>query len=96
MAFDRTVAPRRRQRRRHRRLLAVTAAAGGLVLFTAAPQWLLGNFAGPTLTWAPWEQAIGDSYVFFAVLILLLAACGQLTPPAPTAARAMRRAASRS
>jgi alpha-1,2-mannosyltransferase len=86
----------RRQPRRRRRRLAVAAAAGGLVLFTAAPQWLLANLAGPTLRWAPWEQAIGDSYVFFAILILLLAACGHLTAPPPAAARAMRRAASRS
>ena len=82
------------RRRRHR--LAAAVAAGGLVLFTAAPQWWLGTFAGPTLRWAPWQQAIGSSYVFFAVLVLLLAACRRLTPPAPTAARAIRRAASRS
>jgi alpha-1,2-mannosyltransferase len=82
--------------RRHRHRLAAAVAGGGLVLFTAAPQWWLGKFAGPTLRWAPWQQAIGSSYVFFAVLVLLLAACGQLTPPASPAARAIRRAASRS
>jgi hypothetical protein len=54
-------------------------------MFTAAPQWWLGAFAGPTLNWAPWQQAIGSSYVFFAALILLLAACGQLTPSTTTA-----------
>jgi alpha-1,2-mannosyltransferase len=93
---------------RHRHRLAVAVAAGGLVLFTAAPHWWLAKFAGPTLKWTPWEQAIGSSYVFFAVLVLVLAACGQLTPPASAAAPAtttalaaatapaMRRAASRS
>jgi alpha-1,2-mannosyltransferase len=94
----------RRQHRRHRRRLAVAVAAGGLVLFTAAPQWWLGKFAGPALRWAPWQQVLGSSYVLFAALVLLLAACGRLTPPAtstrtapdPGTARAIRRAASRS
>jgi alpha-1,2-mannosyltransferase len=67
--------------RRHRHRLAGTAAAAGLILFTAAPQWWLAKFAGQAPDWAPWQQAIGSSYVFFAALILLLAACGQLTPP---------------
>ena len=74
--------------RRHHRRLAGAAAAGGLILFTAAPQWWLGAFAGPALNWAPWQQAVGSSYVFFAALILLLAACGQLTPPTTTARNA--------
>ena len=88
--------------RRHRHRLAVAVAAGGLVLFSAAPQWLLANLVGPTLKWTPWEQAIGSSYVWFAVLVLVLAACGKLTPPAPASAPApatapaMRLAASRS
>ena len=64
---------------RHHRRLAVAAAACGLVLFTAAPQWLLGKFAGPAPDWPPWQQAIGSSYVLFAALILLLSACGRLT-----------------
>ena len=59
--------------RRHHRRLAVAAAACGLVLFTAAPQWLLGQFAGPAQDWPPWQQAIGSSYVCYAALILLLA-----------------------
>ena len=69
--------------RRHHHRLAVAAAACGLVLFTAAPQWWLGRFAGPGLGWTGWEQAIGSSYVFFAVVVLLLSACGQLIPRAP-------------
>jgi alpha-1,2-mannosyltransferase len=76
--------------RRHHHRLAGAAAAGGLVLFAAAPQWWLGKFAGPEPRWAPWEQAIGSSYVFFAALILLLSACGQLTPPTPTASAVPR------
>jgi alpha-1,2-mannosyltransferase len=66
--------------RRHRRRLAVAVAACGLVLFVAAPQWWLGKFAGPELRWAAWQQAIGSPYVIFAVVVLLLAACGLLTP----------------
>lgn len=65
--------------RRHHHRLAGAAAAGGFVLFAAAPQWWLGKFAGPALNWVAWQQAIGSSYVFFAALVLLLAACGQLT-----------------
>jgi alpha-1,2-mannosyltransferase len=71
--------------RRHRRRLAGAAAAGGLVLFAAAPQWWLAKSAGPEPGWAPWEQAVGSSYVFFAALVLLLSASGQLTPPTTTA-----------
>jgi alpha-1,2-mannosyltransferase len=65
--------------RRHRNRLAVVAAACGVVLFAAAPQWWLGKFAGPEMRWAAWQQAIGSSYVFFAAVVLLLAACGLLT-----------------
>jgi alpha-1,2-mannosyltransferase len=71
--------------RRHRRRLAAAAAAGGLVLFATAPQWWLGRFAGPELRWTVWQQTIGSSYVFFGALVLLLSACGQLTPPTPAA-----------
>ena len=74
--------------RRHHHRLAVAAAACGLVLFTAAPQWWLGRFAGPGLSWAPWQQVIGSSYVFFAALVLLLAACGLLLPGKPAFPRA--------
>ena len=68
--------------RRYHLRLAMAAAACGFVLFTAAPQWWLGRFAGPGLGWAPWQQAIGSSYVFFAALVLLLSACGLLIPGA--------------
>jgi alpha-1,2-mannosyltransferase len=70
--------------RRHHRRLATAAAAAGLILFTAAPQWWLARLAGPEPRWAPWQQALGSSYVLFAALILLLAARGQLTPPTTT------------
>jgi alpha-1,2-mannosyltransferase len=71
--------------RRHHRRLATAAAAAGLILFTAAPQWWLARLAGPEPRWAPWQQALGSSYVLYAALILLLAASGQLTPPTTTA-----------
>ena len=69
-------------RRQHRRL-PVAAAACGFVLFVTAPQWWLGKFAGPALSWAPWQQVIGSSYVLFAALVLLLSACGLLIRPTP-------------
>jgi alpha-1,2-mannosyltransferase len=71
--------------RRHHCRLAVAAAACGLVIFAAAPQWWLGKFAGPEVSWAAWQQVIGSSYVIFAVVVLLLAACGRLTRRAPAA-----------
>jgi alpha-1,2-mannosyltransferase len=71
--------------RRHHHRLAGTVAVCGLVLFAMAPQWWLGKFAGPELRWAAWQQAVGSSYVFFAALVLILSACGQLTPRTPTA-----------
>ena len=69
-------------RRQHRRL-PVAAAACGFVLFATAPQWWLGKFAGQALSWAPWQQVIGSSYVLFAALVLLLSACGRITRPMP-------------
>ncbi|MGH3211342.1 MAG: glycosyltransferase 87 family protein [Trebonia sp.] len=63
--------------RRYRLRLAGAAAACGLVIFVAAPQWWLGKFAGQEVRWAAWQQVIGNSYVLFAVSVLLLAACGQ-------------------
>ena len=76
--------------RRHRRRLAAAAAAVGLVLFAAGPQWWLAKFAGPELRWAVWQQAVGSSYVFFGALVLLLSACGRLTPPTPARSRQAR------
>jgi alpha-1,2-mannosyltransferase len=69
--------------RRYHRRLAVAAAACGLVIFAAAPQWWLGKFGGQEVSWAAWQQVIGSSYVIFAVIVLLLAARGQLTSRAP-------------
>ena len=69
--------------RRYHRRLAVAAAACGLVIFAAAPQWWLGTFGGQEVSWAAWQQVIGSSYVIFAVIVLLLAARGQLTSRAP-------------
>jgi alpha-1,2-mannosyltransferase len=78
---------------------ALAAGAGGLAVFAVAPQWWLGRFAGPELSWAAWQQVLGSAYVIFAVVVLLLAACGRLTRPAPAGeARAPageRRAAAR-
>ena len=71
--------------RRYHRRLAVAVAACGLVIFAAAPQWWLGKFGGQEVSWAAWQQVIGSSYVIFAVIVLLLAARGQLTRPTPAA-----------
>jgi alpha-1,2-mannosyltransferase len=67
--------------RRHQHRLALGTAACGLVMFATAPQWWLGKLAGSELSWGAWQQAVGSSYVLFAALVLLLSACGQLSPP---------------
>ncbi len=53
--------------------LAVSArrlALGGLVLFAVGPQCWLPQGGDRELTWAPWQQILGDSYVLcgFAVI----------------------------
>jgi alpha-1,2-mannosyltransferase len=66
--------------------LTLAIAGGGLVLFAAAPQRFLPRTHNLELHWALWQQAAGSPYVLFAVLVLILAACGLLTrePSAPS------------
>jgi alpha-1,2-mannosyltransferase len=61
--------------RRHSWRGGVAAAWAGLVLFEVSPMWLLPR-SGTTgeAGWAWWEQVIGDTYVIFGVLVLVLAA----------------------
>jgi alpha-1,2-mannosyltransferase len=61
--------------RRHSWRGGVAAAWTGLVLFEVSPMWLLPH-SGATGEpgWAWWEQAIGDTYVIFGALVLVLAA----------------------
>jgi alpha-1,2-mannosyltransferase len=58
--------------RRKRGGPAAAAAACGLVIFAVAPQWWLGKFGGRELSWVAWQQVLGNSYVIFAVAVLLL------------------------
>ena len=66
--------------------LTLAIAGGGLVLFAVAPQRFLPRTHNLELRWALWEQAAGSTYVLFAALVLILAACGLLTrePSAPS------------
>ncbi len=66
--------------RHHARLPLITAVCGILV-FGAAPQWWFPSGQNRELRWAAWQQAIGSSYVIFAVLILLLSAATKLGIP---------------
>jgi alpha-1,2-mannosyltransferase len=60
--------------RRHSWRAGLAAACAGLVLFVVSPMWLLpGSSANGELSWAWWQQAIGDTYVIFAAIVLLLA-----------------------
>lgn len=65
--------------RRGRARLPAALAAGGLVMFAASPQWWFPAAHGRELRWALWEQALGSSYVLFAVLVLALAATGAIS-----------------
>jgi alpha-1,2-mannosyltransferase len=61
--------------RRHSWRGGVAAACAGLVLFEVAPMWLLpGTGSNGELGWAWWEQVIGDTYVIFGAVVLVLAA----------------------
>jgi alpha-1,2-mannosyltransferase len=61
--------------RRHSWRGGVAAAWAGLVLFEVSPMWLLphSGTAGE-LGWAWWEQVIGDTYMIFGAVVLVLAA----------------------
>jgi alpha-1,2-mannosyltransferase len=56
-----------------RRCLAIAAAGG--VMFAVSPQWWFPSGANREHHWAAWEQAVGSSYVIFAAVVLLAAAC---------------------
>jgi alpha-1,2-mannosyltransferase len=55
--------------------LCLAAAAIGTVQFAVSPQWWFPSGGNRELHWAAWEQAVGSSYVIFAAVILLAAAC---------------------
>ena len=65
---------------RHRPFGGLALAAVGLAVFAASPQWWLPSGGNRELHWTAWEQAVGGSYVIFAGVVLLAAAC--LSPPA--------------
>jgi alpha-1,2-mannosyltransferase len=56
----------------HSRLGLALAAAGAL-MFALSPQWWFPNGGNRELHWAAWEQAVGSSYVIYAVVVLLAA-----------------------
>ena len=69
----------------------VAAAWAGLVLFEASPMWLLPRSGtAQELGWAWWEQVIGDSYVMFGAVVLILAARFHASPRRAGVARSVR------
>jgi alpha-1,2-mannosyltransferase len=68
---------------RHRARIPLAAAAAGLVIFAAAPQWWFPSGHDSELHWAVWQQVVGGAYFGFAAGVLVLSACGKLTPPHP-------------
>jgi len=59
---------------RHHWPAGIAAAWTGFVLFTVSPLWLLPHGGNRELGWGWWEQVIGDSYVIFGAVVLILAA----------------------
>ena len=47
-------------------------AGCGLVLFAASPMWWFPHGGVPELSWAPWQQVVGDSYAIYAAVVLLV------------------------
>jgi alpha-1,2-mannosyltransferase len=84
--------------RRHSWRGGLAAAWAGLVLFEVSPMWLLPHSgSNGELSWAWWEQAIGDTYVIFAAVVLVLTifkggGYGQPRPVPPAAAAVPRSA----
>ncbi|HEV2257073.1 MAG TPA: glycosyltransferase 87 family protein [Streptosporangiaceae bacterium] len=61
--------------RRHSWRGGIAAAWAGLVLFEVSPMWLLPHSGSAgELGWAWWEQVIGNTYVIFGAVVLVLAA----------------------
>jgi alpha-1,2-mannosyltransferase len=55
--------------------LWLAIAAAGAVTFALSPQWWFPSGGNRELHWTAWEQAVGSSYVIFAAVVLLAAAC---------------------
>jgi alpha-1,2-mannosyltransferase len=69
----------------------VVLAAVGCVLFALGPQWLLPHGGGLELAWSPWQLAVGDAYVWYALVVLgaaLYVTRGRPSRPHIPAARA--------
>jgi alpha-1,2-mannosyltransferase len=68
--------------RRHSWRGEVAAAWAGLALFEVSPIWLLPR-SGATgeAGWDWWEQVIGDTYVIFGAVVLVLVLAARFTPP---------------
>lgn len=69
--------------RRHSWRGGVAAACAGLACFEVSPMWLLPHGANAELGWAWWEQVIGDTYVIFGAVVLVLAARFMPRPSEP-------------
>jgi len=72
---------------RQRRRLPLVTAVAGLAVFGAAPQWWFSSGHNRELGWAVWQQAVGSTYLIFAVLVLLLSAAAKVTPVTRSPAR---------
>jgi hypothetical protein len=60
---------------RTRTWLPTALAFAALLLFTIAPQWWMPNTGNREYRWTFWQQFVGNSYVYFGVLLLAGLAC---------------------
>lgn len=65
---------------RHHSRLILAILVSGVVIFAVAPQWWFPYGHHQELAWAAWQQAIGSSYVIFALLVLAQGAHLRLLP----------------
>jgi alpha-1,2-mannosyltransferase len=75
---------------RMRTPLPLALAAAGATVFTLAPQWWWPNTANAEYSWDIVQQVLGNAYLYFAVLVLVLASRSQAfdrSPPAVAAGR---------
>jgi alpha-1,2-mannosyltransferase len=62
---------------RSRSIPALLIATGGLVLFCVGPMWNLPLGADRELSWSWGQQVIGSSYAWYALGVLIYAACSR-------------------
>ena len=64
-------------------VLGLRRRAFAVLLFAIGPFWFLPQNDHRELLWTPWQQLLGNSYVWFGVTVLVFAAAPQVTVTEP-------------